>query len=211
MAGFLRALCYSQVLVFLLSITCSAAKEFLVGGKTNAWKIPSSQSDSLNKWAESSRFLVGDSLGNNNNNNFIFFYDHHHLSFLSVILIIYFFHVCVVWTYDKEKDSVLKVRREAYISCNTSDAIEEYNGGNTKVSLDKSGPHYFISGAEGHCEKGQKVIVVVLSQRHRLVGVSPAPSPSEVEGPAVAPTSDAFSFKAGYLVALGVLVGFVWM
>ena len=211
MAGFLRALCYSQVLVFLLSITCSAAKEFLVGGKTNAWKIPSSQSDSLNKWAESSRFLVGDSLGNNNNNDSIFFYDHHHLSFLSVILIIYFFHVCVVWTYDKEKDSVLKVRREAYISCNTSDAIEEYNGGNTKVSLDKSGPHYFISGAEGHCEKGQKVIVVVLSQRHRLVGVSPAPSPSEVEGPAVAPTSDAFSFKAGYLVALGVLVGFVWM
>ncbi|KAL6345636.1 hypothetical protein AAG906_017368 [Vitis piasezkii] len=178
MAGFLKALCYSQVLVFLLSITCSAAKEFLVGGKTNAWKIPSSQSDSLNKWAESSRFLVGDSL---------------------------------VWTYDKEKDSVLKVRREAYISCNTSDAIEEYNGGNTKVSLDKSGPHYFISGAEGHCEKGQKVIVVVLSQRHRLVGVSPAPSPSEVEGPAVAPTSDASSFKAGYLVALGVLVGFVWM
>ena len=116
-----------------------------------------------------------------------------------------------MWTYDKEKDSVLKVRREAYISCNTSDAIEEYNGGNTKVSLDKSGPHYFISGAEGHCEKGQKVIVVVLSQRHRLVGVSPAPSPSEVEGPAVAPTSDASSFKAGYLVALGVLVGFMWM
>ena len=212
MAGFLKALCYSQVLVFLLSITCSAAKEFLVGGKTNAWKIPSSQSDSLNKWAESSRFLVGDSLGNNNNNNFIFFYDHHHLSFLSVILINFcFFRVCVVWTYDKEKDSVLKVRREAYISCNTSDAIEEYNGGNTKTTLDKSGPHYFISGAEGHCEKGQKVIVVVLSQRHRLVGVSPAPSPSEVEGPAVAPTSDASSFKAGYLVALGVLVGFVWM
>lgn len=115
-----------------------------------------------------------------------------------------------MWTYDKEKDSVLKVRREAYISCNTTDDIEEYKDGNTKVTLDKSGPHYFISGAEGHCEKGQKLIVVVLAQKHRLIGVSPAPSPSEVEGPAVAPTSGAASFRAGYLVALGVLlVGFL--
>jgi len=41
----------------------SAAKEILVGGKTDAWKIPSSQSDSLNQWAGSSRFRIGDSLG----------------------------------------------------------------------------------------------------------------------------------------------------
>lgn len=118
---------------------------------------------------------------------------------------------CAVWTYDRTKDSVLKVRKEAYISCNTSEAMEEYTDGNTKVTLDKSGPHYFISGAEGHCEKGQKLIVVVMAQRHRFVGVSPAPSPSEVEGPAVAPSSDAASFKAGCLVAFGVLVGFLWI
>ena len=124
-----------------------------------------------------------------------------------------FVYMYVVWKYEKEKDSVLKVRREAYISCNTTDAaIEEYKDGNTKVTLDKSGPHYFISGAEGHCEKGQKLIVVVMSQRHRLVGESPAPSPAEIEGPAVAPTSGAASFRAGCLVALGVLlVGFLWM
>ncbi|KAL1212606.1 Early nodulin-like protein 13 [Cardamine amara subsp. amara] len=45
---------------FLVDLAC--CKEILVGGKPSAWKIPSSPSDSLNKWAESLRFHVGDSL-----------------------------------------------------------------------------------------------------------------------------------------------------
>ncbi|CAH8272173.1 unnamed protein product [Arabidopsis lyrata] len=45
---------------FLANFAC--CKEILVGGKTSAWKIPSSPSESLNKWAESLRFHVGDSL-----------------------------------------------------------------------------------------------------------------------------------------------------
>ncbi|KAE8672060.1 nuclear nucleic acid-binding protein C1D [Hibiscus syriacus] len=52
------------------------------------------------------------------------------------------------------------------------------------------GPFYFISGAKGHCEQGQKLVVVVLSPRHSYTGISPAPSPAEIEGPAVAPTSN---------------------
>ncbi|KAG2316686.1 hypothetical protein Bca4012_067522 [Brassica carinata] len=46
----------------LLLVDLSCCKEILVGGKPTAWKIPSSPSDSLNKWAESLRFHVGDSL-----------------------------------------------------------------------------------------------------------------------------------------------------
>lgn len=63
MAGFQkRALASSLVLISLL-LGLSEAKDLLVGGKLDAWKIPSSQSDSLNQWAESSRFRIGDSLG----------------------------------------------------------------------------------------------------------------------------------------------------
>ena len=51
----------SFFLLLLADLSC--CKEILVGGKHTAWKIPSSPSDSLNKWAESLRFHVGDSLG----------------------------------------------------------------------------------------------------------------------------------------------------
>ncbi len=52
-----------------------------------------------------------------------------------------------VWKYDGEKDSVLQVTRDGYLSCNTTSPIEEYKGGNNTVKLERSGPHYFISGA----------------------------------------------------------------
>lgn len=171
MAAFSSSLTFLVLLFLFLSFT--NAKEILVGGKTGAWKIPSSESDSLNKWAESSRFRIGDSL---------------------------------LWKYDGGKDSVLEVSKEDYTSCNTSNPIAEYKDGNTKVKLEKSGPFYFISGAKGHCEQGQKLVVVVLSQRGRYTGISPAPSPAEIEGPAIAPTSGAAVLKAGFFVTLGVLV-----
>ena len=47
----------SFFLLLLADLYC--CKEILVGGKHTAWKIPSSPSDSLNKWAESLRFHVG--------------------------------------------------------------------------------------------------------------------------------------------------------
>ncbi|KAK4747076.1 hypothetical protein SAY87_026113 [Trapa incisa] len=173
------------VLVILLLTALTEAREILVGGKTGAWKIPTSEDDSLNSWAASSRFRVGDSL---------------------------------VWKYDGEKDSVLKVTRDGYLGCNTTSPIEEYDGGNNTVKLERSGAHYFISGAEGHCQKGEKLIVVVLSQRYRkYTGVSPAPSPSEVEAPAIAPSpiTGGENFRSGRfrgLVAVGagiMVLGFI--
>ena len=62
MAWFQRAVACALVLMSFF-VGLSQSKDLLVGGKTDAWKIPSSESDSLNKWAEKARFLVGDSLG----------------------------------------------------------------------------------------------------------------------------------------------------
>lgn len=114
-----------------------------------------------------------------------------------------------VWKYDSGKDSVLQVNKEGYVSCNISNPIEEYKDGNTKVKLSRAGPFYFISGTKGNCEKGQKVVVVVLSPRSSYTGISPAPAPAPVEfegGPAVAPTSSATKLQSGLLVALGIFV-----
>lgn len=60
MAGYSKA---SALWILFLLFGFSVAKEILVGGKTDAWKVSASESDSLNQWAEKSRFQVGDYLG----------------------------------------------------------------------------------------------------------------------------------------------------
>lgn len=102
------------------------------------------------------------------------------------------------------------MNRQDYANCNSSNPIEKYSDGNTKVKLDRPGPFYFISGAKGHCEKGQKLVVVVITPRRRYSAVSPAPSPAPSsaeleEGPAVAPTSSAPVLQTGFATALGLL------
>ncbi|KAI3836220.1 hypothetical protein MKW92_037056 [Papaver armeniacum] len=141
------ALSMSLVLVNLIMFSnFSEAKDFLVGGKSNGWEIPSSpQSQPLNHWAQSSRFQLGDSL-------------------------------------------------ESYLNCVLTKPIAEYKDGeNTKVELNKSGPYYFISGAKGHCEKGQKLIVVVMAPR----STAPAPSPVDAVSPASGATTISSSSRLG--------------
>ncbi|XP_057539533.1 early nodulin-like protein 15 [Amaranthus tricolor] len=172
----------SLVVAFALLFSFTDARDHLVGGKPECWKVPSTESDDfLNKWAQKTRFQIGDSL---------------------------------VWKYDSKKDSVLQVTREAYLSCNTSNPIAAHKEDETKIELTKSGPYYFISGTQAYCEKGEKLIVVVMAARNRPSGaVSPAiaPSPdSEFGAPAVAPTSAASGLKGGLnlIVAVAVLAGF---
>ncbi|XP_052190013.1 mavicyanin-like [Diospyros lotus] len=61
------------------------------------------------------------------------------------------------------KDSVMEVSEEEYKKCNSTRPILFSNTGDTVVKLDRQGPFYFISGAAGHCQKGQKMIVKVMS------------------------------------------------
>lgn len=133
-------------------------------------------------------------------------------------LFIYLF-IMAVWKYDSKKDSVLQVTREAYLNCNTSSPIAEHKEGETKVQLEKSGAYYFISGTQANCQKGEKVIVVVMGARSRRSGAdspalapSPSPSPnSEAEAPTVARTNAASGLKSGVMVVVGILAGFLMM
>ncbi|KAK4272145.1 hypothetical protein QN277_020736 [Acacia crassicarpa] len=62
-----------------------------------------------------------------------------------------------------QKDSVMEVDEEGYKTCNSSLPIMFSNNGNTLFTFHHAGSFYFISGASGHCQKGQKMIVRVLS------------------------------------------------
>ncbi|KAL9819533.1 putative Phytocyanin domain, cupredoxin [Arabidopsis thaliana] len=111
----------------------------------------------------------------------------------------------IVFKYEAGKDSVLQVTREAYEKCNTTSPKASYTDGNTKVKLDQAGPVYFISGTEGHCQKGQKLRLVVITPRNSAF--SPGPSPSEFDGPAVAPTSGVAKLAGGFSVVFGLVLG----
>ncbi|XP_022852878.1 early nodulin-like protein 1 [Olea europaea var. sylvestris] len=69
-------------------------------------------------------------------------------------------------SYDSKIDSVLEVTEEDYKIYYNANPIKLRHDGETKISLEKSGPFFFISGAEEHCEKGQKLEVMVLSDKH---------------------------------------------
>lgn len=117
------------------------------------------------------------------------------------------FWLYTVWKYDGKVDSVLQVTKEDYESCTKSKPIQEDKDGNTKIELKQSGPYYFISGADGHCEKGEKLIVVVISSGHKpkVVG-SPAPAPVAASySPAPAPVNGGGHGLSGG--AVGVMLG----
>ncbi|KAK7844807.1 early nodulin-like protein 21 [Quercus suber] len=61
------------------------------------------------------------------------------------------------------KDSVMEVNETEYKRCNSSHPNFFSNNGNSVFSLNQPGPFYFISGVSGHCEKGQRMIVKVMS------------------------------------------------
>ncbi|KAI6682464.1 hypothetical protein NL676_036345 [Syzygium grande] len=106
----------------------------------------------------------------------------------------------LIFKYDKNADSVLEATKEDYAGCNTAKPLKEYKDGDTKLKLERSGPYYFISGAEGHCQKGQKLEVVVMSEKHSPKGAPSAPT----EAPAPAPRAGngATGLRGGFWIVL---------
>eukprot|EP01018_Ginkgo_biloba_P010157 Gb_03778 [translate_table: standard] len=97
----------------------------------------------------------------------------------------------LLFKYKPNGDSVLQVSPQDYNTCNTSKPIASFNDdGNTEFKFPNSGPFYFISGASGNCEKGQKLVVVVMYPRGRHakapapMAVSPTPTTSSASAPA---------------------------
>lgn len=72
-------------------------------------------------------------------------------------------------------DSVLVVDREAFDGCNATEPVARFAGGATTVPLGRPGFFCFISGAPGHCDGGQRLIVRVMV--HPAPG-APVPAPS---------------------------------
>ncbi|CAL5007093.1 unnamed protein product [Urochloa decumbens] len=154
----------------LAAAAAAEARDFAVGGNYG-WKAQP-RPDALTKWASALRFQVGDNL---------------------------------VFKLDGAADSVLEVTRDDFNRCSTAAPLATHKavaagagGSAATVPLPRSGPYYFVGGAPGSCQKGERLLLIVLSEKHsraHLRGLAPAPTP-EAESPLAA------SFVGGPAAAL---------
>ncbi|KAF5773864.1 putative Phytocyanin domain, cupredoxin [Helianthus annuus] len=84
----------------------------------------------------------------------------------------------VLFNYQANEDSVLQVTEADYKNCSTASPIAKYSDGHTMITLNQSGPHYFISGVVDHCKNHEKVVIIVLADRSNHTSDTPSPSPS---------------------------------
>ncbi|KAG9133016.1 hypothetical protein Leryth_015410 [Lithospermum erythrorhizon] len=130
----------------------------------------------------------------------------------------------LVVEYDPKSDSIMEVTIDDYKNCNKSNPIKSYQDGKTKIVFNRSGWFYFISGADGHCEKGQKIFVYVLHAKNGSNGPSPSPSSSPSTSPSgqvggtptstpsnIEPTSDALGLGTTFAIYMGGLSSFLVM
>ncbi|XP_075486968.1 uncharacterized protein LOC142526446 [Primulina tabacum] len=71
----------------------------------------------------------------------------------------------LLFRYQNGSDSVLVVNKGDYDNCNIGNPILKMDDGNSVFKFDRSGPFYFITGTKENCDKGQKLVTVVLAVR----------------------------------------------
>lgn len=108
------------------------------------------------------------------------------------------------------------MNHDGYKNCNAHKpyALKSFNDGDTKIKLNGAGPYYFISGNTDNCEKGEKLEIQLVKERHDRheshKSPSPAPSPSTtttIQAPAPGPASGGNSLKNGFLGCVAVVFG----
>ncbi|XP_020675768.1 basic blue protein-like [Dendrobium catenatum] len=95
----------------------------------------------------------------------------------------------LLFQYDKQLHNVLQVNKQAYHKCNTEAPIAVFNTGYDSITIRSKEHLYFICGAPGHCEAGQKVSIKI-SKSKAPVEPSPTiePPPSIDPSPWVEPS-----------------------
>lgn len=90
---------------------------------------------------------------------------------------------------------MLVVTKDDYFSCNNKKPVQSLTDGESVFSFDHSGPYFFISGNADNCNKGQKLIVVVMAVRNKSQHheAPPSPCPVSCTPPASSPQPSASS------------------
>ncbi|KAF5476239.1 hypothetical protein F2P56_007972 [Juglans regia] len=63
-------------------------------------------------------------------------------------------------------NSMLVVNKDDYYNCNTKNPIKKLEEVDYEFQFERSEPFFFVTGKDQSCEKGHKLIVIVLVVRH---------------------------------------------
>jgi hypothetical protein len=80
-------------------------------------------------------------------------------------------------------DSVLVVNHDDYKQCSTDAPLSRFTDGDTRFTFDRFGLFYFVSGAPGHCEAGQRMIARVMAPSSLIGAPVMMPPASNVGAP----------------------------
>ncbi|XP_047951174.1 mavicyanin-like [Salvia hispanica] len=92
----------------------------------------------------------------------------------------------IVFEYNSQFHNVMRVTHAEYKSCNVSSPITTHTSGNDSIVIDTHGHHFFVCGAPGHCQAGQKVDINV-PRAPSVAAPSPLGSASATPAPPLAP------------------------
>lgn len=103
-------------------------------------------------------------------------------------------YYCAVFNFQVNAHNVEEVTKGKFDSCNSTSPIATYGNPPVRVTLNKTGEHYFICGVPGHCSGGQKLAVNVGGSSGAATppsaSASGSPSPSSSVNPSTpSPTS----------------------
>ncbi|ONH95636.1 hypothetical protein PRUPE_7G081800 [Prunus persica] len=90
----------------------------------------------------------------------------------------------LIFAYNNQFHNVMQVSDQDFQSCNAS-AISTYTSGSDTSTLKRPGHYYFLCGAPGHCQAGQKVDIKVTLPVPKSSIPSPSPSPYGFSPPSV--------------------------
>lgn len=146
---------------------------------------------------------------------FFFFFLHHIKSennsinyplessaYICMLLINFKYIYITVFKYEDEEEYVMQVSRKSFETCNVSNPISIIRSGRDLIRLKALGWHYFfISGAPGHCELGQKLHIKLapycFTSIHSATPPALPPIPTSLDGPPISspPASPVHSSK----------------
>lgn len=82
-----------------------------------------------------------------------------------------------------------EVSESDYKSCSSSNRIKNYQDGNSKVALTKTGNIYFICPTPGHCSNGMKLEINVVAASSGTPPTTPSGSPPSTTPSGSPPTT----------------------
>ncbi|KAE8674339.1 Blue copper protein [Hibiscus syriacus] len=95
----------------------------------------------------------------------------------------------LVFNFTTGTHNVAEVTEAAYDSCNAANPISTLSTGPARITLNRTGDHYFICAVPGHCSAGQKLSVEVRNGTRNTTAPTTSPRPAPTIPGAPSPTT----------------------